>query len=72
MTISYDSIWKLMKEKGLKKQSLVEDLGIGSATIAKMGKGEAVSHLVLDKICRYVGEEVEIIIRYGEKSTQNR
>ena len=66
MTISYDSIWNLLKEKGMKKQDLVENLGIGAATIAKMGKGEPVAHFVLEKICRYLGEEVEIVYRYGE------
>lgn len=65
MTVTYDVLWELMKEKGVKKQRLVEDLGIGSATIAKMGKGEPVSHKVMEKICRYLGEEVEITVRYG-------
>ena len=40
---------------------------MGSATIAKMGKGEPVSHYVLEKICRYLGEEVEVVYLYGEK-----
>ena len=70
MTVSYDVIWNLLKEKGLKKQDLVENLGIGSATIAKMGKGEMVSHNVINKICRYLGEEVEIRILYGEKGNK--
>ena len=65
MTVTDDVLWELMKEKGVKKQRLVEDLGIGSATIAKMGKGEPVSHKVMEKICRYLGEEVEITVRYG-------
>lgn len=45
----------------------MNNLGIGSATIAKMGKGEMVSHNVINKICRYLDAEIDIFIHYGEK-----
>lgn len=62
MTISYIGLWKLLLEKGLQKQDLVEHAGLSSATVAKMGKGEPVSNKVLDKICKYLDCSVNDII----------
>ena len=54
MAISYNGLWKLMIDKNLQKKDLIEKLGISSATIAKMGKGESVSIDVLERICDYM------------------
>lgn len=54
MAISYNGLWKLLIDKNMYKKDLTEKLGISSATIAKMGKGESVSMEVLQKICDYM------------------
>ena len=54
MTVSYVGLWKLLLEKGLQKQDLVEQVGLSSATVAKMGKGESVSLDVLERICAFL------------------
>lgn len=64
MTVSYVGLWKLLLEKGLQKQDLVEQVGLSSATVAKMGKGEPVSNRVLEKICNYLECGVNDIISY--------
>lgn len=64
MTVSYVGLWKLLLEKGLQKQDLVEQVGLSSATVAKMGKGEPVSNRVLEKICNYLGCSVNDIMSY--------
>ncbi len=64
MKVSYIALWKLLLEKGLQKQDLVEHAGLSSATVAKMGKGEPVSNKVLEKICGYLECSVNDIIRY--------
>ena len=64
MTISYIGLWKLLLEKGLLKQDLVDHVGLSSATVAQMGKGEPVSNKVLDKICKYLDCSVNDIISY--------
>ena len=51
MSVSYNGLWKLMIDKKLNKKDLMKKLGISSATIAKMSKGENVSMEVLQKIC---------------------
>lgn len=64
MTVSYLGLWKLLLEKGLQKQDLVDELGLSSATVAKMGKGQPVSNKVLEKICKYLNCTVNDIISY--------
>lgn len=39
MTVSYVGLWKLLLEKGLQKQDLVEQVRLSSATVAKWEKG---------------------------------
>ena len=64
MVVSYIGLWKLLLEKGLQKQGLVEHAGLSSATVAKMGKGEPVSNKVLEKVCTYLECSVNDIISY--------
>ena len=64
MTVSYMGLWVILLEKGLQKQDLVEQVGLSSATVAKMGKGEPVSNKVLEKICSYFGCSVNDIMSY--------
>lgn len=49
--VSYDRLWKLLKEKKLKKKDLQALTHLSSAVIAKLGKGESVHLDTLIKIC---------------------
>ncbi|WP_026509162.1 helix-turn-helix domain-containing protein [Butyrivibrio sp. LC3010] len=53
MAVSYNGLWKLLIDKGMKKMDLVENekIGISSSTLAKMSRGETVSMNILEKIC---------------------
>ncbi len=51
MAVSYNGLWKIMIDKKINKKELTAKLGISSATMAKMGRGETVSMNVLEKIC---------------------
>lgn len=64
MNVSYIGLWKILLEKGLQKQDLVDKVGLSSATVAKMGKGKPVSNKVLEKICNYLGCSANDIISY--------
>jgi predicted transcriptional regulator len=39
MRISYNKLWKMLIDKGMKKSDLREKSGISSASLAKLGKG---------------------------------
>ncbi len=64
MTVSYKGLWKILIDKNLQKQDLVSKVGLSSATVAKMGKGEPVSNKVLEKISSYLDCSISEIISY--------
>ena len=49
MAISYNGLWKILIDNGMKKGDLKRRTGISSGTIAKMTNGEAVTLTVLEK-----------------------
>ena len=53
MTVSYDGLWRILQEKGLRKQNLVDDVGLSPVTVSKMGKKKLVNDKVIDRICEY-------------------
>lgn len=52
MATSYNKLWKLFIDKGMRKKDLLLAAGISSGVIIMMGKGEAVTTTVLAKICK--------------------
>ena len=42
MAISYNGLWKLLIDKNMKKTDLMDQIGISSGTLAKMGRNEEV------------------------------
>lgn len=65
MAISYNKLWKLLIDKGMKKKDLRVASRISTNALAKLGKNERVTTDVIDKICCAlncdVGEIMEII-----------
>ena len=51
MAISYNKLWKLLVDKGMKKKDLKEITGISATIIAKLGRNENVTTDTLLKIC---------------------
>lgn len=51
--ISYQGLEEKLNERGIKRSDLTKLLGISSRTIAKIGRGEAFSRAVMDKLCGY-------------------
>ena len=51
MKISYNKLWKLLIDKGMKKSQLREAVGASKSTFAKLGKNENVTLPILLDIC---------------------
>ncbi|MBU5470566.1 helix-turn-helix transcriptional regulator [Falcatimonas sp. MSJ-15] len=68
MKISYNGLWKKLIDNDMQKKDLTEALGISSATIAKMGKGEAVSLDVLERICIYFNCDIGDVMSFEKRS----
>lgn len=50
-TISYNKLWKLLIDRGMKKKELQKASGVSAASIAKLGRNGNVTTEVLLKIC---------------------
>ncbi|WP_366924734.1 helix-turn-helix transcriptional regulator [Metallumcola ferriviriculae] len=65
MNVSYNKLFKLLIDKGMKKTELRKVTGISPNTLTKLSNNEYVSMEVLVKICRAlncnVGDIVEVI-----------
>jgi len=70
MKASYNGLWKLLIDKGLQKQDLVTKVGLSSATVAKMGKGEPVSNRVIEKLCTFFECEADEIFCYEKMNDE--
>ena len=55
MAISYNGLWKILIDRGIGKVELAQQTQIGTATLAKMSKGEPVSLSTLERICKTLG-----------------
>ena len=73
MSISYNGLWKLLIDKNMKRTELLDQIGISSGTLAKMGKNEEVSLSVLTKICEKFNCDYGDLISYErEQNSRNR
>ncbi len=65
MAISYNKLWKLLIDKNMSKMDLRGKTGIGTTTLAKLGKNQAVSGTIIERICQElscdVGDIMEVI-----------
>lgn len=68
MNVSYNGLWKMLIDQGLQKQDLVEGVGLSSATVAKMGRGEMVSNKVLEKVTEYFQCSVNDIMQFENEN----
>ena len=59
---SYNRLWKLLIDRGIKKQELQNMSNVSAASIAKMGRCENVTTDVLLRICEALDCQLEDIV----------
>ena len=62
MKVSYKRLWKLLIDKDMNKQDLMNATGISPASIAKLGKGENITTDILLRICEALDCNLEDIM----------
>ncbi len=62
MKYHYDGLWKLLIDNMMKKTELQERLEFSPTTLAKLGKGKAVSLDVLYRICIEINADIGDIV----------
>ena len=60
---SYKGLEAKLKERGITRSDLTKDPGISSRTIAKIGRGEKLSRVVMEKLCAYFSCETGELCR---------
>ena len=68
MPVSYDSLWKLLIDKKLKRTDLKELCGISSNVLAKLGKDEPISMESLEKICNALNCNIDDVVFFVERN----
>ena len=68
---SYNKLWKLLIDRGLKKQDLQKMSHVSAASIAKMGRCENVTTEILLRICEALDCEVQDIMERVEIPNNN-
>lgn len=72
MALSYNGLWKLLIDKGMKKMELREQLEISNSTLAKFSKNEPVALTVLEKICALLDCQIGDIVKYVPDEPQDQ
>lgn len=62
MGVSYNRLFKLLIDKGLKKTEFAKQAGISANTLAKLSRHENVSLDVIIRICKYLNCTVDDIL----------
>ena len=71
MAVSYNKLWKLMIDRGMNKSELRELTGIGTNTLAKLSKNQAVSMEVLMKICNNLNCDISDVCEFIKEDKVN-
>ncbi|MBO4733485.1 MAG: helix-turn-helix transcriptional regulator, partial [Clostridia bacterium] len=53
--LSYKGLEQKLNERNIRRSDLTKLLGISSRTIAKIGKGEKLSRIVMEKLANFFG-----------------
>ena len=64
--ISYNNLWKTLKEKGVSQYALIKKYHISPAQFTRLKKIESVSTHTIDMFCRILRCQVGDIMQYVE------
>ena len=69
--ISYDPLWRTMKERGATTYTLQVKGQISSSTIRRLKAGDSVSTNTLDALCKILQCDLSDIVLYLPDEVQN-
>ena len=64
MAWSYNRLWILLINRGIKRSQLISLAGLNSSALAKMGKNQPVTMDTLGKLCQYFNCNIEDIVEF--------
>lgn len=67
MYFCYNKLWKILIDRGMKKQELSRISNVSSTSLAKLAKGENVTTDILLRICKALDVELNDIVETVRK-----
>ena len=64
LMISYDNLWKVMKEKGVSQYMLIKDYHISAGQLTRLRRNESVSMHTIEMFCKILNCQVGDIVTY--------
>ncbi len=68
--ISYEKLWKIMKERGVTQYTLIKHYHISPAQLTRLKRNESVSTHTLEMFCKILHCDFGDIVSYTEDDTQ--
>ncbi len=65
--ISYEPLYKTMKEKGISTYRLINDFGVSRSLLDRLKHNKPISTQTLDDLCSYLDCKVEEILVYKKE-----
>jgi len=62
--ISYDNLWKVMKERGITQYALIKKYNISPGQITRLKRNESVSTHTIDVFCKILKCQVGDIMEF--------
>ena len=62
--ISFDNLWKTMKEKGVTQYALIKKYNVSPGQITRLKRNESVSTHTIEMFCSILDCNVEDIMQY--------
>lgn len=67
MSVTYNKLWHLLIDKGMKKKDLKDAAGLTNHTMLKLRNNQAITIDILGKICNVLDCRVDDIMEFAEK-----
>lgn len=67
MAVSYNKLWYILIDRGMKKKDLKEAAGLTSHAMMKLRKNENITTETIGKICQALGCEMTDIMEFVEE-----
>lgn len=64
MAVIYEKLWKLLKEKNMKKIEMQRKAGISGNILSRMGKNKYISMESVEKICYVLNCRIDDILEF--------
>lgn len=71
MAVSYNKLWKMLIDKGMKRTELRDAVDMSTNTLARLGKNDYISLEILDRICTYLQCDIGDVMEFVPPQSQS-